>query len=71
MPKDPVSSLIDSIAARVAVSHLPHSGYSKELDTSDDKNEMFMILDPDGDWIATTLNEYQADALLSHLNRGQ
>lgn len=44
--------------------------YTKELDPSDDKNEMFMIMDPDGDWIATTLNEYQADALLSHLNRG-
>jgi hypothetical protein len=45
--------------------------YTKKLDPSDDKGEMFMILDPDGDWIATTLNDYQADALLSHLNRGR
>ncbi len=44
--------------------------YTAEIDPSDDKGEMHMILDPQGDWMATVLNKYQADALLSHLNRG-
>jgi hypothetical protein len=44
--------------------------YTAEPDPSDDNKEMWMILDSDGDWVFTVLNEFQAQAAISHLNRG-
>lgn len=75
MKKDSVTSLIDAIAGNVAAAaartaRLTSGGqYSKAPDPSDSNGEMFMILSPTGGWVATTLNEFQADSLLTHLNR--
>lgn len=43
--------------------------YTKEHDADHTYGGGWMILDPDGDWIASTPTQGQADALLSHLNR--
>jgi hypothetical protein len=44
--------------------------YTKEFFyTNDANNEIWAILDPDGDYICTVIGELAADALLSHLNR--
>jgi hypothetical protein len=46
--------------------------YSKQrsvLYDEDDSLDMWMILDPDGDWICDVKGEPAVDALLSHLNR--
>lgn len=42
--------------------------YTKEY--YDEDNDMWNILDPDGDVIISNLTENQADILISHLNRG-
>jgi len=46
--------------------------YTAEPCENDDLGEPgdWVILDSDGDWICTVGSEDQAEALMSHLNRG-
>ena len=43
--------------------------YTAQPDPSDTNGEMWMVLDVQGNWLFTTLNEFQAQQALAHLNR--